>query len=163
MTMMRRVFDMTPRLPRMSTESDVAKRRILLVANEECLHGELCSAVHEHAGEEPAELFIIAPALNTRLAHWVSDVDRAETEAQRKLQSTVEMMREHGYQTRGAIGDPDPLQAIEDARLSHQFEPDEIIVSTHPHGRENWLEKRVAERARSRYAVPVTEVVVEAD
>lgn len=145
----------------MNTDAHTAKKRILLVANEECLHGELCSAVREHAGEEPAEFFIVAPALNARLSHWVSDVDRAETEAQRKLQATVEMMRDHGYTTRGAIGDPDPVQAIEDVRAGHAFEPDEIIVSTHPHGRENWLEKRVLDRARSRYSVPVTEVVVE--
>ena len=38
---------------------------------------------------------------------------------------------------------------------------DEIIISTHPEGRSNWLERGVVERARERFTVPVTHVVVD--
>ena len=49
--------------------------------------------------------------------------------------------------------------AVEDAvRL---FRPDEIVVSTHPEGRSNWLERGVVTALRERYDVPVTHVVVD--
>ena len=36
-----------------------------------------------------------------------------------------------------------------------------MIISTHPPGRSNWLERDVVKRARERFAVPVTHVVVD--
>ena len=60
---------------------------------------------------------------------------------------------------RGEIGDGDPLQALEDALRT--FPADEIVVSTHPPGRSNWLEQGVVENARMRFDVPVTHVVVD--
>src|SRR6266566_1294202 len=55
--------------------------------------------------------------------------------------------------------DDEPLQAIEDALRT--FGADEIIISTHPEGRSNWLEKGVVSGARERFAVPITHVVVD--
>src|SRR5947207_1930291 len=51
------------------------------------------------------------------------------------------------------------LQAIEDALRT--FGADEVIISTHPEGRSNWLEKGVVSGARERFAVPITHVVVD--
>ena len=47
---------------------------------------------------------------------------------------------------RGEVGDADPIQAIDDALRT--FGADEIVISTHPPGRSNWLEKQVIVRAR---------------
>jgi len=41
------------------------------------------------------------------------------------------------------------------------FRPDEIVISTHPEGRSNWLERGVVQAARDRYDVPMTHVVVD--
>ena len=41
------------------------------------------------------------------------------------------------------------------------FGADEIIISTHPPGRSNWLERGVVEKARERFPVPITHVVVD--
>ena len=41
------------------------------------------------------------------------------------------------------------------------FGPNEVIVSTHPPGRSNWLERDVVRRARERFDVPITHVVVD--
>ena len=43
------------------------------------------------------------------------------------------------------------------------FAPDELIISTHPVGRSNWLERDVVGKARERFALPVTHVVVDLD
>jgi hypothetical protein len=73
--------------------------------------------------------------------------------------ASLAAMREGGIEARGEVGDGDPLQAIEDALRT--FAPDEMIISTHPEGRSNWLERGVVEGARERFALPVTHVVVD--
>jgi GABA permease len=62
-------------------------------------------------------------------------------------------------QADGEIGDDDPIQAIEDGIRT--FRPDELILSTHPVGRSNWLERGVVERARERFEIPLTHVIVD--
>ena len=64
-----------------------------------------------------------------------------------------------GVQATGEVGDGDPLQAIEDALRT--FGADEIVISTHPEGRSNWLERNVVGAARERFDVPITHVVVD--
>ena len=66
-----------------------------------------------------------------------------------------------GFDADGDIGDDDPVQAMEDAL--RRFPADEVIISTHPPGRSNWLERDVVERARERFDIPVTHVVVDLD
>ena len=70
-------------------------------------------------------------------------------------------MRSAGVSAQGEIGDGDPIQAIEDALRT--FQPDELIVSTHPEGRSHWLERGVVTKARERFDLPVTHVVVDLD
>jgi hypothetical protein len=41
------------------------------------------------------------------------------------------------------------------------FGAEMIIVSTHPEGRSNWLERGVVSGARERFAVPIKHVVVD--
>jgi GABA permease len=56
------------------------------------------------------------------------------------------------------IGDDDPLQALQDALRT--FGADEIVVATHPDKSAAWLERRVVERARERFALPVAHDVI---
>ena len=62
-------------------------------------------------------------------------------------------------QAQGEVGDGDPLQAIEDALRT--FGADEIVISTHPRGARNWLERNVVGDARDRFDLPITHVVVD--
>jgi len=136
------------------------RRRILVVANEtltgEALRQEIA---HRMRGQE-AEVFVVCPALNvSRIKHWVSDEDEARRQAQERLDSVVARLQREGVTVRGDIGDADPMQAMEDAlRL---FAANEVILSTHPLGRSHWLERGVVERARERFPIPITHVVVD--
>ena len=49
------------------------------------------------------------------------------------------------------------------AELLRVFAANEIVFSTHPPGRSNWLEHGVVERARERFDLPITHVVVDLD
>ena len=117
------------------------ERRVLVVANETVGGEELMSAISELALSGKAEFLVVCPALNSRLKTWTSDEDPARAQAQRRLDATLARLASVGIEARGDVGDVDPLVAIEDGvRL---FRPDEIVVSTHPEGRSNWLERGV--------------------
>jgi GABA permease len=134
------------------------EHRILVVANETVGGPELLDAVRE-AARASSRVFVISPALNSPIRHWASDEDEARVKAQERLDASLTSMRASGLTVDGGIGDGDPIQAIEDAIRT--FRPDELIVSTHPEGRSHWLERGVVERARERFDIPLTHVVVD--
>jgi hypothetical protein len=135
------------------------ERRILVIANETVGGHTLRSMILEKSLDVREEVLVVTPALNTPLKHWVSDEDDARAAAQERLDASLAKLAEAGVQARGEVGDGDPLQAMEDALRT--FGADEIIISTHPEGRSNWLERGVVAKARERFAVPITHVVVD--
>ena len=137
------------------------ERRILVIANETVGGEALRDEIQRRSAGYRTELLVVTPALNTPVRHWTSDEDRARAEAQRRLEASLERLAQAGIDARGEIGDGDPLQAIEDALRT--FGADEVIISTHPEGRSNWLERGVVTGARERFAVPITHVVVDLD
>jgi membrane protein implicated in regulation of membrane protease activity len=135
------------------------ERRILVIANETVGGNTLRSAILDRSRDVREEVLVVTPALNSPLRHWVSDDDGARAAAQQRLEKSISQLAEAGVEARGEIGDGDPLQAIEDALRT--FGADEIIISTHPEGRSNWLEREVVENARERFTVPIKHVVVD--
>jgi hypothetical protein len=135
--------------------------RILVIANETVGGQTLRSTILEKSLDVREEVLVVTPALNSPIRHWVSDEDGARAAAQEHLDRSLAQLAEAGVQARGEIGDGDPLQAIEDALRT--FGADEIIISTHPEGRSNWLERGIVENARERFPVPITHVVVDLD
>jgi len=141
--------------------SPPGEHRILVVANETVGGAELLGTVRERAGAKTVRVLVVCPALNSPLKHWANDEEEARGVAQQRLDQSLTGMRAAGLQAVGEIGDGDPIQAIEDAVRT--FRPDELIVSTHPEGRSHWLERGIVEKARERFALPVTHVVVDLD
>ena len=135
------------------------ERRILVIANETVGGLTLRSTIEERSRNLRAEVLVCTPALNSRLRHWTSDEDSARVSAQGRLDASLDRLRSLGIDASGEVGDADPLQAMEDALRT--FGADEIIISTHPEGRSHWLERGVVEKARERFAVPITHVVVD--
>jgi hypothetical protein len=134
-------------------------KRILVVANETLSGGALRDEIEHRAEGDDTEVFVVCPALNTKLKHWASDEDAARAKAHARLQAMLDALDRDGFKATGDIGDDDPVQAIEDGL--RVFGADEVIVSTHPPGRSNWLERDVVRRARERLDVPITHVVVD--
>jgi|SRR5688572_9118188 len=134
-------------------------RRILVVANETVAGAELREAIESAASGHNAHVLVVTPALNTKLRHWVSDEDGARAAAGARLADSLSRLAADGIDARGEVGDADPVQSIADALRT--FGADEVIISTHPEGRSNWLERGVVDTARERFAVPITHVVVD--
>jgi hypothetical protein len=146
-------------LPQAPPPHAVGERRILVVANETVGGRALLSEIKRRAEGIRTKVMVVSPALNSPVKHWTSDEDEARRTAQQRLETSLRAIREAGIDAVGEVGDGDPLQAIEDALRT--FAPDELVISTHPEGRSNWLERDIVSHARERFAMPVTHVVVD--
>ncbi len=97
------------------------------------------------------EVLVVAPALNSRLRHWLSDDDAARRLAEERVAAFVELLEQGGVHAEGRVGDADPLQAIADALRT--FAADEIVIAAWPE-RSTRLADELAARVRDRFALP---------
>ena len=136
-------------------------RHILVVANETVAGRSLLDAVRTRAAQGPIRVTVISPQ-NAPRAGYVVYADERRSVAERRLRGTLDLLHEAGIAARGAIVDPDPLQAIRDAL--EEYGPDELIVSTHPEQRSGWLRGNLIDRARKAAGeIPLEHVVVDLD
>jgi hypothetical protein len=146
-----------PAVPTRSSAED--ERRILVIANETVGGDELLAILRQKAAGVNERVLVVCPALNSQVRTWASDEDGARSAAQQRLDASLARLRDDGVHAQGEVGDGDPLQAVEDALRT--FGADEIVISTHPEGRSNWLERNVVGAARERFDIPITHVVVD--
>ncbi len=138
---------------------DSSRRRVLVIANRTLAGEELRSLIRRRAGGG-AELRVVAPILASRVHYIASDIDQEREEAHERLAAALAWASDEGLHATGKVGDPNvALGAIEDElRL---FGADEVIISTHPPGKSNWLETGIVERLREELNIPVTHVIVD--
>jgi hypothetical protein len=135
-------------------------RHILVVANETVAGRSLLEALEKRAAEGPIRVTVISPQNAPRAGYVVYQEERRSA-AERRLRRTLDLLHEAGIAARGAVVDPDPLAALRDAL--HEYEPDEVIISTHPETKSRWLRGNLVDQARRCTDVPVEHVVVDLD
>jgi hypothetical protein len=135
------------------------RRRVLVVANR-TLGGEELRDTLRRAAADGAELHVVAPILPSRVHYIASDIDRELDDARERLAAALAWAREEGLEADGTVGDPfTAFGAVEDELRA--FGADEVIVSTLPPGRSNWLEAGILQRLRDELDVPIKHVVVD--
>ena len=148
-------------------------RRYLVVANQTLGGQELIDAIRDRMARGPAEFWVLAPA--TPSTHFAVDFDalggavpidpsvlpssadirdQAIAVAKSNLDAELTRLREMGAAADGAVGDPNPMVAIEKAVAEQQF--DEIILSTLPPGISRWLALDLPHRVRRKFDLPLT-------
>jgi len=134
----------------------VADRNVLVVATVPVDPERLRSEVRERAGSG-ARVRIVAPASDVSPLQWIaSDEDDARAEAAEVASRAARAVEPDAAAVETEIGDPAPVQAIEDALRT--FPAHELILVT-PEGDEaRWLEQDAA--AFERFGLPVTHLAV---
>jgi hypothetical protein len=135
-------------------------RHVLVVANDTLAGEELRERIVGGDGA-PVEVDVLAPVLTSPVHLGVTDVDRETRAAQRRLERSLAWARAQRIRARGSVGRTTPELSIEDEL--RDFGADEVIVVTHPRGRETWQERRELERLQAELDVPVTHLVVGGD
>jgi hypothetical protein len=143
--------------PSLMNDDHHSSPRILVIANHTCPCPTLVDEVARRAGSPLSDVLVVAPALNSRLRHWVSDIDHAVARARDRVDLAVGELREREVVARGHVGDANPMLAIADALVD--FPATEIVIATHPPGRSNWLERGLIENASRCFEIPVTHLV----
>jgi hypothetical protein len=143
------------------TEPALQPRHVLVVANETVAGKSLIDALDRRAKEGPLRVTVLAPVTPPRDGYLVYETTR-RTSARRRLDKTIELLREHGIPADGFVVDVDPVEAVRDAFNQLEPPPDEIVVSTHPEEQSGWMRRNVVDRIRSAGgSVPVEHVVVD--
>ena len=112
--------------------------RVLVVAYKTAATQALVDAVRERAERGDAQFTLLIPSPTSSLHRLSSDEHHGGDEADQMMALALPLLSEAaGTQVDGMIGDPSPLDAIQDAVNIHGF--DEIIISTLPKRVSKWL------------------------
>ena len=103
------------------------------------------------------EVALVAPQ-NQPAAGQIVDRDELREAALSRVEVTGAVLGDFGIESVGAVLDPDPSLALDDAVRA--FEPDEILLSCLAGTRFGLLRRDLVEWARDRYEVPVTHIPV---
>lgn len=133
--------------------------RILVVANE-TLAGTLLHEEIARRAEGGRAVFVVAPALTSRMRSFYGDLDAALVQANERLDGTLAALRAGGIEATGRVSRERPVVAATDA-IAELGDVGEVIISTHPPARSHWIERGVVEEARRELRVPVEHVVVD--
>src|SRR5918998_3160528 len=134
---------------------------LLVVANETVGGRSLIEAVRRRASDGVELVTVIAPVTHPRRGYVVYE-DTRRAAAGRRLDGTLEQLREAGIRAHGPVVETDPAEAVRDALAQLDPRPTEIIVSTHPIEQSGWLRRNVVDRVRdAAEGLPVEHVVVD--
>jgi hypothetical protein len=120
-------------------------RHILVVANETAVSRSLVDLLVKKTADGPIRVTVLAPVTQPRQGYVVY-YDTRRAAARRRLDRTLDLLREAGVPANGVVVEADPVSALRDA--IDQLEPDEIIVSTHPQKQSGWLRRNMVDQMR---------------
>jgi hypothetical protein len=136
-------------------------RHILVIANETVAGRSLIEALKRRAAEGADLITVLAPVSHPHEGYVVYE-DTRRAAAGRRLDRTLEALREAGITAHGLVVEAEPEDAARDALAMLDPRPTEIIVSTHPKERSGWLRRKVIDRVRdAAKGVPVEHIVVD--
>lgn len=139
------------------------ERHVLVIANETVAGKSLIDALKRRTEQGPLRVTVITPVNQPREGYVVYE-DTRRAAAGRRLERTLEALREEGISASGLVVEADPVAALRDALAQLEPRPDEIVVSTHPRQKSGWLRRNVVERMeRAAEGVPLEHVVVDLD
>ena len=133
-----------------------APARVLVVAHKTAATPALIEAVRERAARGPAKFTLLVPNPAHGLHVVVDPEDVEDSEGQQVLELALPLLEDAaGDHVDGMVGDPSPMNAIQDAINIHGF--DEVIISTLPARVSKWLKLDLPSKVTG-LGLPVTTV-----
>jgi hypothetical protein len=120
----------------------------LVLANQTVAGGELVKHLEKLAAEGPRRFIVVVPQ--------GSGDGRAVSAARERLNQLLESLRSEQIVVAGMIGDPDPYTAAMNAL--QYFHISEVVVSTLPSNRSEWVEKGLVEKLQQNGGKPVEHI-----
>ena len=134
--------------------------RVLVVAHKTAATPALLDAVRERAARGNAEFTLLVPNAAHGLHVVIDAEDQDSNEAEQVLELAIPLLEEAaGGPVEGMVGDPSPMNAIQDAINIHGF--DEVIISTLPTTVSKWVKLDLPSKV-SGLGLPVTTVTAKA-
>jgi hypothetical protein len=111
-------------------------------------------------GNGATEVRLVAPAVEIDpLHHTLGDIDEPREEAKERLDGAVEAARAAGLDVSAEVGDPDPVQAAQDALLKKPA--DQILIFSHADDAKAWYEGDLWKHAEDSLDPPLKLIVVD--
>jgi hypothetical protein len=115
-----------------------------------------------HGQGSEVDLRVIVPAVEANaFRHTLGDIDEPRREAEARLGRVLEELRANGIKATGEVGDPDPIQAAQDALL--KAPANEIVIFEHEHTQARWFEEGLLEKAEAGLEPPLRVVALRSD
>lgn len=135
-------------------------RRVIAILTDN-LHGsEPVEQILANADSDGVDLRIVVPATEaSALQHTLGDIDEPKKEAGERLERALKTLRESGIEVNGEVGDPDPVQAAQDALL--KAPADEVLIFEHCDEQSKWYEQGLLEKAQEEIEPPLRVIAVE--
>jgi len=134
--------------------------RVIAIVTDE-LHGpEPLEQMQANSNGSGVEVRVVVPAVEANpLHHTLGDIDGPRKQAEERLERNLKALRQGDLQVSGEVGDPDPVQAAQDALL--KAPADEVLIFEHAEGEEQWYENGLYERAQESIEPPLRLIVLE--
>jgi hypothetical protein len=130
--------------------------RVLVVAHRTAATPALLDAVRERAARGRCTFTLLIPNVAHGLHRVVDAEDQAADEAHATLELALPLLEDAaGSRVEGIVGDPEPLNAVQDAVNLRGY--DEIIISTLPVRVSKWLRLDLPSKVKG-LGLPVTTV-----
>lgn len=135
--------------------------RLLAIVTDD-LHGsaaieEIRRSTNGSGGD--LELRVVVPAVEaTAFRHTMGDIDEPKKEAEERLGRVLADLRAGGLEVTGEVGDPDPIQAVQDALL--KAPADEVLIFEHEAAQARWFEEDLLEKAKAGIEPPLRMVTL---
>lgn len=137
-------------------------RNLLAIVTDSLEGPEEVKEITSRANGDGLRVRVITPAVEANaFRHTMGDIDEPKREAEQRLQASLAALRRENVEASGEVGDPDPIQAAEDALREEPA--DEILIFEHVEGQARWFEDGLFEKAKQQLEPPLHLVVVDAD
>lgn len=139
--------------------SAIATHRVLAIVTDALDGSEPIEEIRRAGNGAGTELRVVVPAVEaTAFRHTMGDIDEAKKEAEERLQASLESLRDSGIEASGEVGDPDPVQAAQDALL--KAPADEVLIFEREADQARWFEEGLFDRAQASLEPPLRMVIL---